>query len=82
MVTVQDSLILAGAQSSDLEAIFEALENDRIGHSRKDKASGPFTELSPDVLGQFPLQLNLKRCNIVKKAIKEAKGRHMDCAKD
>ncbi|KAL0032089.1 hypothetical protein WJX77_004494 [Trebouxia sp. C0004] len=74
MVTVQDSLISAGAQSSDLEAILEALENDSIGHSREEEASGPFTELNPAVLGQSPLRLNVKRCNIVKMAIRGAKG--------
>ncbi|KAL3142405.1 hypothetical protein ABBQ38_002740 [Trebouxia sp. C0009 RCD-2024] len=74
MVTVQDSLISAGAQSSDLEAILEALENDSIGHSREEEASGPFTELNPAVLGQLPLRLNVKRCNIVKMAIRGAKG--------
>ncbi|DBB17403.1 TPA: hypothetical protein ACH3X3_014435 [Trebouxia sp. C0006] len=74
MVTVQDSLISAGAQSSDLEAILEALENDSIGHSLEEEASGPFTELNPAVLGQSPLRLNVKRCNIVKMAIRGAKG--------
>lgn len=82
MVTVQDSLISAGAQSSDLEAILEALENDSIGHSLEEEASGPFTELNPAVLGQSPLRLNVKRCNIVKMAIRGAKGGHVDCARD
>ena len=82
MVTVQDSLISAGAQSSDLKAILEALENDSIGHSREEEASGPFTELNPAVLGQSPLRLNVKRCNIVKMAIRGAKGGHVNCARD
>lgn len=32
MVSVRDALALAGAQQSDLSAILQALEDDRIGH--------------------------------------------------
>lgn len=74
MITIQDSLILAGAQTSDIEAILEALEDDSIGHRRDEEASGVFTELDPAVLGQSPLRLNGWRCNIVQRAIREAKG--------
>lgn len=74
MVTVRDSLISAGAEPSDFVFYFNPLEDDSIGHSGGENASGPFTELNPAVLGQSPHRLNVKRCNIVKKAIREAKG--------
>lgn len=74
MITIQDSLILAGAQASDIEAILEVLENDSIGYRRDEEASGIFTELDPAVLGQSPLWLNVRRRNIVQRAIRDAKG--------
>lgn len=74
MVSVRDALALAGAGQSDLAAILQALEDDRIGHKGEENACGPFTELNPAILGQPPYGLNVKRCNIVKKAIKHAQG--------
>ena len=72
MVSVHKALALAGAQQSDLAAIFQALEDDRAGHRMEEDACGPFAELNPAILGQPPYGLNLKRCNIVKKAVKHA----------
>jgi len=80
MVSIREALELAGAQETDLEAILTALEDDSIGHKGEEDASGPFTELNPAVLGQPPHELNLKRCNIVKRAIKQAQGERVDCA--
>lgn len=74
MVSVRDALALAGAQQSDLAAILQVLEDDRIGHEGEEDACGPFTELNPAMLGQAPYGLNLKRCHIVKKAVKHAQG--------
>lgn len=74
MVSVHNALVLAGARQSDLALILEALEDDRIGHKGEEDACGPFTELNPAILGQPPYGLNVKRCNIVKKAIQHAQG--------
>ena len=74
IVSVRDVLALAGARQSDLTAILQALEDDRIGHEGEEDACGPFTELNPAILGQPPYGLNVKRCNIVQKAIKHAQG--------
>ncbi|KAL3151213.1 hypothetical protein ABBQ38_013054 [Trebouxia sp. C0009 RCD-2024] len=74
MGTVQDALVVAGAQQSDLIGILQALEDESIGHKGEEDASGPFTELNPAILGEPPYGLNIKRCNIVKKAIKHAQG--------
>ena len=59
MVSVRDALALAGARQSDLAAILQALEDDRIGYSEEEDACGPFTELNPAILGQPPYGLNL-----------------------
>ena len=79
MVSVRDALALAGARQSDLAAILQALEDDRIGHRGEEDACAPFTELNPAILGQPPYGLNLKRCNIVKKAVKHAQGWSFKC---
>ncbi len=79
MISVRDALALAGAQQSDLIAILKALEDDSVGYKGEDDASGPFTELNPAILGQPPYGLNIKRCNVVKKAIKHAQGRCLKC---
>ena len=60
MVSVRDALALAGTRQSDLAAILQALEDDRIGHTGEDDACGPFTELNPAILSQPPYGLNLK----------------------
>ena len=74
MKSIRQALTLAGAKSSDLEAILEALATDSIGYKADDDASGPFTELDPAILGQPPygLKLSVERCNIVKKAVRQA----------
>lgn len=74
MISVRDALALAGAQQSDLIAILKALEDDSLGYKGEDDASGPCTELNSAILGQPPYGLNIKRCNIVKKAVKHAQG--------
>ena len=79
MVSIQDVLALAGARQSDLALILEALEDDRIGYKGEEDACGPFTELNPAILGQPPYGLNVKRCNIVKKAIQHAQGGSLKC---
>ena len=79
MVSVRDALALAGARQSDLSAILQALEDDRIGHKGDEDACGPFTELNPAILGQPPYGLNVKRCNIVRKAVKHAQGWLLKC---
>ena len=79
MVSVRDALISAGAGQSDLAAILQALEDDRIGYTGQKDACGPFTELDPAILGQPPYSLNLKRCNIVTMAVKHAQGWSLMC---
>ncbi len=74
VVSIREALVLAGAQQSDLRVILAALEQDSVGYQRGADASGPFTELNSAVLGQPPFGLNVKRCNIVKKAIKQSQG--------
>lgn len=74
MVSIRDALVLAGAQQSDLALILKALEDDRIGYKGEEDACGPFTELNSAILGQPPYGLNVRRCNIVKKAIQHAQG--------
>ena len=74
MVTIRDSLISVGAEPSNLVLILQALADDSIGHSGEKDASDSFTSTYPAVLGQRPHWLNVRRCNIVKKVIREAKG--------
>ena len=62
MVTVNDALVLAGAQQSDLIAILQTLEDDRIGYKGEEDVSEAFTMLDPAILGQPPYSLNSKRC--------------------
>ena len=79
MVSIHDALVLAGARQSDLALVLKALEDDRIGYKGEEDACGPFTELNPAILGQPPYGLNVKRCNIVKKAIQHAQGGSLKC---
>jgi len=51
VVSIQEALILAGAQQSDLRVILAALEEDSIGYQRGEDASGPFTQLNFAILG-------------------------------
>ena len=51
VVSVQEALILAGAQQIDLRVILAALEEDSIGYQRGEDASGPFTQLNFAILG-------------------------------
>ena len=37
VVSIQEALVLAGAEESDLEVILGALEEDSIGHQRGDE---------------------------------------------
>ena len=79
MVSIRDALVLAGAQQSDLALILKALEDDRIGYKGEEDACGPFTELNSAILGQPPYGLNVRRCNIVKKAIQHVQGGSLNC---
>ena len=74
VVTVRDALALAGAQQGDLIAILQALEDDNMGHKGEEDASGLFTKLNPAILAQPPYGFNIRRCNLVKKAMKYAQG--------
>ena len=79
MVSIRDALALAGAQQNDLAAIIQALEDDRIGHKGEEDACGLFTELNPAILSRPPYGLNVKMCNIVKKAVRVAQGWFWQC---
>lgn len=80
VVSIQEALVSAGAQQTDLRVILIALEEGSIGYQRGEDASGPFTELNSAILGQSPFGLNIRRCNIVKKAIEQSQGGHRDPA--
>ncbi len=74
VVSIQEALVLASAQPSDLRVVFAALEQDSVGHQRGDDASGPFTELNTAVLGQSPFGLNIRRGRIVKNSASHKVG--------